>query len=496
MATGEIELMADKLEVFARADTPPFQIEDDITTSEDLRLKHRYLDLRRPKLQDVLIRRSKMSQAARSYLSDRGFLELETPVLTKSTPEGARDYLVPSRVNPGKWFALPQSPQLFKQLFMVSGFDRYFQIVKCFRDEDLRSDRQPEFTQIDLEMSFICEEDIYELIEGMMSAILVTDGRDAPALPFARMSYDEAMSRYGSDKPDVRFGLELKNISDIVAKSDFRVFKETVESEGLVCAINVKKAGLSRSELDALPGEVSDFGAKGVAWIKVNEDGWQGPIVKFLSEEVKAELTETLDADAGDILIFVADRPKVVYASLGHLRLLLGKRLGLIDQNELAFVWITDFPLFEKDEEAGRYVALHHPFTSPRKEDLERLETDPGSCYARAYDLSLNGNEIGGGSIRIHDREVQRKVFDALGLGPEEQASKFGFLLEAFRYGAPPHGGIAMGLDRVVMLLTGASSIRDTIPFPKTQRAICLMTEAPNEVDEKQLHELKVKSTV
>ncbi|MDF1562659.1 MAG: aspartate--tRNA ligase [Deltaproteobacteria bacterium] len=502
MATGEIEVIATEIEVFSKSDTPPFQIEDDISTGEDIRLRHRYLDLRRPALQDVLIRRSKMMAATREFLNGQGFLELETPVLTKSTPEGARDYLVPSRVNPGRWFALPQSPQLFKQLFMVSGFDRYFQIVKCFRDEDLRADRQPEFTQIDMELSFVCEEDIYATIEGMMTAILERDGHEAPPTPYRRMPYDEAMRRYGSDKPDLRFGLELNDVSEIVAASGFKVFQETVEKGGMVSAINVKQQTMTRKELDTLPDQVKDHGAKGVAWIKVNPDGWQGPIVKFLGEEVQQKLGEALGAEAGDILLFVADEKRVVLDSLGALRLFLGKKLGLIDEKALSFVWVTDFPLFERDEEEGRWVALHHPFTSPKLESDEQrkiftgeLEGDIGALKARAYDLALNGNEIGGGSIRIHDREVQARVFSLLGLSEEQQRVKFGFLLDAFRYGPPPHGGIAMGLDRIVMLLTGASSIRDTIPFPKTQRALCLMTEAPGEVDAKQLAELKVKNT-
>jgi aspartyl-tRNA synthetase len=496
LATGEIEVACDKLTIFNRAETPPFQIEDQIETSEALRLEYRYLDLRRRPLQDVLIRRSKMAQATRDHLHGEGFLELETPILTKSTPEGARDYLVPSRVNPGKWFALPQSPQLFKQLFMVSGFDRYFQIVKCFRDEDLRADRQPEFTQIDLEMSFVDEDDVMALTEGMMSAILVADGRPAPARPFPRLTYDEAMSRFGSDKPDTRFGLELVDVTEVVRTSEFRVFREVAEGGGKVSALNVKAADLSRKELDDLTKEAAIHGAKGLAWIKVNPDGWQGPIVKFLGEAVQKDLGEALGAEPGDILLFVADRPGVVFAALGHLRLFLGKRLGLIPEDELSFVWVTDFPLLEYDEDAKRYVALHHPFTAPKVDDVEALEKDPGSVRARAYDLALNGNEIGGGSIRIHRGDMQAAVFRALGLSEAEQKQKFGFLLDAFRFGAPPHGGIAMGLDRIVMLLTGATSIRDTIPFPKTQKAVDLMTDAPGEVDARQLAELHVKNVL
>ncbi len=496
MPTGEIEVAASRVEIFSKADTPPFHIEDEIDTGEQLLLRYRYLDLRRRPLQNILVRRSRMAQATRTFLDSEGFLELETPFLTKSTPEGARDYLVPSRVNPGKWFALPQSPQLFKQLFMVAGFDRYFQIVKCFRDEDLRADRQPEFTQIDLEMSFVCEEDVLSLVEGMMSAILEADGKEAVPRPFPRLTFDEAMSRFGSDKPDVRFGLELVDVSDIARKSGFRVFADAVDKGGIVSAINAKGADLSRSKIDGLAEEVAIHGAKGLAWAKVKPEGWQGPVAKVVSEQAREQIVERLGAVPGDVLFFVADRREVVLASLGHLRLVLGEMLSLIPKDVLSFVWVTDFPLLDYDEEQGRWVALHHPFTSPREEDIPRLEKDPGSVRARAYDLALNGNEIGGGSIRIHDRSVQEMVFRTLGLSEEEQQAKFGFLLDAFRFGAPPHGGIAMGFDRIVMLLTGASSIRDTIPFPKTLRAVDVMTDAPSEVDSRQLEELHVKNVL
>ena len=494
LATGEIEVICDWIEILNSSEPPPFMIEDNIDAGETVRLKHRYLDLRRPEMSRNFKLRHQVCQATRNYLDGNRFMELETPVLTRSTPEGARDYLVPSRVNPGKFYALPQSPQLFKQLLMVSGFDRYFQIVRCFRDEDLRADRQPEFTQIDIEMSFITEEDVYTLAEGLMAALFrEVLGREL-SLPLPRLTYAEAVGRYGLDKPDIRFGLELVDISDIVAGSGFQVFAKAAKSKGMVKAINLKNgADLSRKEIDDLAKYVSAYGAKGLAWVKIKEDSsWQSPIAKFFTEEERAAMVERLDMAVGDIIFFGADSVKVVNDSLGHLRLKLAEMTGLIpDEHKL--LWVTQFPLVEYDPEEKRYVAMHHPFTSPLREDLDRLAEDPGAVRARAYDLVMDGNEVAGGSIRIHSREVQEKMFKALGIGPEEAEDKFGFLLDAFRYGAPPHGGIAFGLDRLVMLLAGRETIRDVIAFPKTQRAVCLMTSAPEEVDWKQLHELSLK---
>ncbi len=494
LATGEIEVMATRLEIFSRAETPPFQIEDRIDATETTRLKYRYLDLRRPSVQARFVRRSRLHQATRTFLTQEGFLELETPVLTKSTPEGARDYLVPSRVHPGKFYALPQSPQLFKQLLMVAGFDRYFQIVKCFRDEDLRADRQPEFTQIDLEMSFVSEDDVIDLVERLMAHLLKADGHPVPNLPMRRITYAEAVSRYGSDKPDLRYDLPLVDLSEIVAETQFRVFRETVEKGGLVKCLCAKQAEMSRSTLDGLAKEVEPYGARGLAWVKVTGEGYQGPIVKFLGEAVMKSIAEAAAAEPGDILFFVADTAEVVHAALGHLRTVLARRLGLLPSDDrFEFVWVTEFPLLEYDADAGRYVARHHPFTAPHPDDVALLETDPGKVRARAYDLALNGYEIAGGSIRIHTPEVQRRMFEVLGIGEAEAKEKFGFLLDALRYGAPPHGGIAMGLDRIVMLLNGTGSIRDVIPFPKTQKATCLLTEAPSRVDPEQLAELHVQ---
>lgn len=494
LPTGQIEILASKMQVFSRSETPPFQIQDNIDTNENLRLIHRYLDLRRRPLQDKLILRSKVNGITRNYLMENGFLELETPILTKSTPEGARDYLVPSRVHGGQFYALPQSPQIFKQLFMVSGYDRYFQICRCFRDEDLRADRQPEFTQIDMEMSFVVPEDVFSICQGLVARIFKEGIGVEPTLPFPRMSYDDAMRDYGVDRPDTRFELLLKDVSAPFSQSGFKVFKGIVEGGGIVKGINVKgKADFSRKQLDELGQFVGIYGAKGLAWIKINADGWQSPIAKFLDDDVRAALTETMGLEVGDIALFVADKPSVVNDSLGNLRVHLGKTLGLADPNAYNFLWVTDFPMFEWDDESQRFYAVHHPFTSPLIEDVELLDTDPGKARAAAYDLVLNGTEIGGGSIRIHSQDVQSKVFSILGIEAEEADQKFGFLLKALSFGAPPHGGIAFGMDRLIMLLTGAESIRDVIAFPKTQKASCLMTQAPSPVDDAQLEELSLR---
>jgi aspartyl-tRNA synthetase len=499
LKTGEVEVTVVELKILNEAETPPFMIEDKIDVAESIRLKHRYLDLRRPGLQQGIITRHRASVSVREYLNGLGFLDIETPVLTRSTPEGARDYLVPSRVNPGKFYALPQSPQLFKQLLMVSGFDRYYQIVRCFRDEDLRADRQPEFTQIDVEMSFVGEEDVMAMAEGMMAKLFRDVLGRALALPFARLSYGEALDRYGLDKPDTRFGLELKDVSDIVAASGFKVFADVVKAGGIVKALNAKGCiDFSRKEIDDLTAFVAVYRAKGLAWVKVREDAWQSPIAKFFTEAERAALAGRIEMAPGDLVLFVADQPKITNESLGHLRNHLGARLGLIDEKAFNFLWVTRFPLLEYDETEKRYQALHHPFTAPLEEDYPKLESDPLAVRSRAYDLVLNGSEIGGGSIRIHQRDVQQRVFDALGLKPEEYEEKFGFLITALESGAPPHGGIAFGFDRLVMLLCGQSSIRDVIAFPKTQRAACLLTNAPSEPAKAQLDELalRVKATV
>lgn len=498
IATGEIEVMASEIEVLNAAKTPPFYIQDGIDTDENLRLKYRYLDLRRPEMQRNIILRHKVTKLMRDYLDTRNFLEIETPMLTKSTPEGARDYLVPSRVNPGKFYALPQSPQIFKQLLMVSGMERYFQIARCFRDEDLRADRQPEFTQLDMEMSFMEMDEILELMEGLIAYIFEGALGKKIQTPFQRLTWDDAMDRYGSDKPDLRFDMQLVNMVDAVKGSDFKVFNTIIENGGIVKAINVKGyAAIPRRELDGLVDFVGIYGAKGLAWMQIQEDGSvKSPIAKFFSEEHLKNILAAGKAEAGDLLLFVADKPAVVAQALGALRIEMAKRRNLIDNDALAFAWVVDFPMFEYDEEEKRYVAMHHPFTSPRDEDLPLLATDPGKVYAKAYDMVLNGTEIGGGSIRIHRRDVQKQIFSAIGLTDEQAQEKFGFMMNAFEYGAPPHGGLAFGLDRLIMIMAKRDSIRDVIAFPKTQSAACVMTQAPNDVDEKQLRELHIRPSM
>ena len=494
LATGEIEVTADKLEIFSRADTPPFPIEDAIETNEALRLKYRYLDLRRPELQKNFLIRSQIYQIARSFLHGERFVELETPFMVKYTPGGARNFLVPSRMNPGSFYALAESPQIFKQLFMVSGFDRYFQIVRCFRDEDLRLDRQPEFTQIDLEMSFVEEIDVQDVVEGLLAALWKgVLGIDIPT-PFPRMSFDEAMARFGSDKPDLRCDLELGDVTDAARTCGFQIFEKAVAAGGIVKAMRVPEGDrLSRSALDALTDFAKPYGAKGVAFARVGTGGvWQAPFAKAFKDEARGAVNAKLGAGPGDVVLFVADKPRVANNAMGSIRLYLGDKLGMIRRNEWRFMWTTDMPLFEQ-QDSGEWMAAHHPFTSPRLADLEVLESEPARCRARAYDCVLNGTEIAGGSIRIHQRDVQAKLFRAIGLDEEQARQKFGFLLEAFRFGPPPHGGIAFGLDRLAMLLCGADSLRDVIAFPKTQKGTDLMTDAPSGVAKKQLDELWIQ---
>jgi len=494
LPTGDVEVMAADLTILAEANPLPFVLDSEEEASEALRFKYRYLDLRRPQIQRNLIIRHQVAKAIRDYMDANGFLEIETPFLIRSTPEGARDYLVPSRVNPGEFYALPQSPQYFKQLLMISGFDRYFQIVRCFRDEDLRADRQPEFTQIDVEMSFPQIEELFALIEGMMVRVFrVGRGIDIPT-PFPRLTYQEAMDRFGKDAPDVRFGMELCDITPLAAASEFAVFRQAIEAGGQIKGLNAKGcAGYSRKDLDDLTTFVKPFRAKGLAWMKVIAEGVQSPIARFFAEATLQAIVQQMGGEPGDLLLFVADQPTVVADALGNLRVHLGERLELLPRETLAFVWVVDFPLLEYNEEGRRYVAKHHPFTAPRDEDLPLLQTDPARVRAKAYDLVLNGRELGGGSIRIHHREMQELVFQVLGMSKAEAYAQFGFLMEAMELGAPPHGGIALGLDRLIMLLTGVPSIRDTIAFPKTQKATCLMTNAPSRVDENQLKELHLR---
>ena len=492
--SGKVEIIADKLEILSKAKTLPFVLDDASLSSEELRLKYRYLDLRRTELAEVLQLRSKITKATRDYLDNNMFVDVETPILTKSTPEGARDYLVPSRVHPGEFYALPQSPQLFKQLLMVAGFDRYYQVARCFRDEDLRADRQPDFTQIDMEMSFMSQEEILTMIEGLIAHVMKEVKGTDVVLPFPRLDYEEAMERFGSDKPDTRFDMELKDVSDLVKNLDFKVFSNAVEQGGAVKCIVAKGCAdkYSRKDIDALGKYVANYGAKGLAWVKVTEEGLNGAIAKFCTDEVAQELVTRVDAEVGDIILFAADTKKVCYASLGALRQKLAADLDLIDKDKYNYLWVVNWPLLEYDEEKGRYSAAHHPFTMPKEEDVELLETAPEKAYAQAYDIVLNGYELGGGSIRIYDKEIQSSMFKALGFTEEQAQEQFGFLLDAFEYGVPPHGGCALGLDRFVMLLAGRDNLRDTIAFPKTANAADPMTQAPSPVDLEQLLELNI----
>lgn len=494
--TGQVEVQVTNIKVINKSETPPFSInEENVNVDENIRLKYRYLDLRRQELAQTFKMRHQITRSIRQYLDDEGFFDIETPVLTKSTPEGARDYLVPSRVHDGEFYALPQSPQLFKQLLMISGFDKYYQIVKCFRDEDLRADRQPEFTQVDIEMSFVDQEDVMQMGEEMLKKVVKEVKGVEINGAFPRMTYKEAMRRYGSDKPDTRFEMELIDVSQLGRDMDFKVFKDTVENDGEIKAIVAKGAAeqYTRKDMDALTEFVNIYGAKGLAWVKVVEDGLTGPIGRFFETENVETLLTLTGAEAGDLVMFVADKPNVVAQSLGALRVKLAKELGLIDETKLNFLWVTDWPLLEYDEDAKRYVAAHHPFTSPKEADIAKLGTAPEEAEANAYDIVLNGYELGGGSIRIHDGELQEKMFEVLGFTKEQAQEQFGFLLDAFKYGAPPHGGIALGLDRLVMLFTNRTNLRDTIAFPKTASATCLLTNAPGEVSDKQLEELSLR---
>lgn len=494
IATGDIEVIVNELRILNESETPPIYVKDDDDVSEGLRLKYRYLDLRKPQMQHNMKMRHKVCQIVRNFLSDENFLEIETPILGKPTPEGARDYLVPSRVNPGKFYGLPQSPQLFKQLLMVSGMDRYFQIAKCFRDEDLRADRQPEFTQIDCEMSFVEMEDVMEVMERLIQKVFKETINVDVTLPLPRLTYKEAMDRFGSDKPDLRFGFELKDLTEIAANCGFSVFEGAVAAGGSVRAINLNgyESQFTRKNITELENVAKLYGAKGLAWMKFTSEEISSPIAKFMTQEIIDKITATMDAKEGDLLLFVADKHSIVFNALGHVRLEAAKKLNVIDENEFNFLYVTEFPMFEYDEEAGRYVAMHHPFTSPLDEDFDKFETEPQTMRAKAYDMVLNGVELGGGSIRIYDPKVQSTMFKVLGFTEEDAYEQFGFLLDAFKYGTPPHGGLAFGLDRVMMLILNQESIRDVIAFPKNQNAICPLTNAPGETDEKALDELKI----